>query len=168
MDFAIVIAMYTNSGARGARHEHTEAIHSVGAPSYVNVLIYRHSHLNTYMSLACSELECNTFLRVPRTHVLFSFATPSATQDRQDFLADSSHPLAYITLSPFAATIFKTLCDRKTDVAAAVSLLVALEKQNSEGSLLIVADISHDVPTHESDIQGYRATDNEELIELEE
>ncbi|KAI0054490.1 hypothetical protein BV25DRAFT_1922630 [Artomyces pyxidatus] len=124
-----VTTMYTNSGARGARHEWISSARSVGIPSYINIRVYRHSHGNSYTSLACTSLGCATFLRIPRTHIIFSLATASHAFVRVDTRTDAGHPFGFVTLCAFSQGILKVLCDHRVAVSAAVRSLLELQKR---------------------------------------
>ncbi|VDC00173.1 unnamed protein product [Peniophora sp. CBMAI 1063] len=73
-----VITMYTNSGTKGATHNYTPQISSVGAPSYVGAQVFTPAYGNVYQSIACPTLHATTFMHVPRTHIMLSLARDCA------------------------------------------------------------------------------------------
>ncbi|KAF8841420.1 hypothetical protein BDN67DRAFT_967167 [Paxillus ammoniavirescens] len=104
-----VIALYTNSGACGAKHEAISSVNSAGMPSYTMVRIYRPSHGSSYTSLACPSLGAAAFIRVPSTHILFSFAASSGSILRIDITTDAAHPFELITLCPLSSAVMQGL-----------------------------------------------------------
>ncbi|KAK7691172.1 hypothetical protein QCA50_006275 [Cerrena zonata] len=126
-----VVTLYSTSGAKGARHDWIDEIKSVGDPSYVMVQVYTHSHGSTYTSLTCKSLECNTFLRLPRTHLIFSLPwdpTATATPSRRDISADAAHPMTFVTLSPQSTAIFLVLLSNSIPISNAVRALTKMLK----------------------------------------
>ncbi|KAI0067574.1 hypothetical protein BV25DRAFT_1876116 [Artomyces pyxidatus] len=118
-----VLAMYTNSGARGAKHDWISSISSVGAPSYINVQVFRLSYGSTYTSLSCSTLGCSTFLRIPRTHILFSLATAISLR-KTGCSSDPAYPVSVVALDPFSEGIINILKDRVQAVSDAVAEVI--------------------------------------------
>ncbi|KAH7917062.1 hypothetical protein BV22DRAFT_1135735 [Leucogyrophana mollusca] len=124
--------MYTNSGGRGVRHEWTPSVRRIGIASYVNVHIFRLSHGSSYTSLACPSLGCSAFIRVPATHLIFSFGTASSNIVLHALETDAAHPFALITLCPLTAGILRELCARAPDISAAVRAMIQARKVGSE------------------------------------
>lgn len=119
----LVIALYTNSGTRGAKHESVPSVNSAGMPSYTMVRVYRPSHGSSYTSIACSSLGAATFIRVPSTHILFSFAASSGSIVRLDITTDAAHPFELITLCPLSSVVMQGLRTRVDQVSACVQAL---------------------------------------------
>ncbi|TFY80298.1 hypothetical protein EWM64_g3714 [Hericium alpestre] len=129
-----VMIMVTNSGARGANHDWTPSVDSIGALLFVHVRVFTPSFLHTYSMLSCAELGCVTNLRVPRTHLIFSLATASADIQKVDMVSNPHHPFRYITLGTFSVQILRALEQRKNDVASCVHDLVKKESARQKST----------------------------------
>ncbi|KAA1468573.1 hypothetical protein DENSPDRAFT_814932 [Dentipellis sp. KUC8613] len=126
---AEVVTMYTTTGARGAKHDWTASVTSVGSSSYIVGRVFTPSYMHTYSSLSCAALGCATFLRIPRTHVMFSFASASSDIRAVDMVVDPNHPFHYITLGSFPTHILKALEQRSSDIFNCIQALIKLESQ---------------------------------------
>lgn len=148
-----VVTLYSTSGAKGARHDWIDKVHSVGEPSYLMVQLYAHSHGCTYTSLACKSLESNSFLRVPRTHILFSFPSNSIT--RKDISSDAAHPMTFVTLPPQSTALFLILISNAIRIDKAIKFLgkVLKGKESTEADEL-VEGYSGDGESSESEVDA--------------
>ncbi|KAI0026402.1 hypothetical protein K488DRAFT_75370, partial [Vararia minispora EC-137] len=118
---AKVSSIYTTSGARGAAHGYVDSVSSIEELSYIAVQAYKLSHGAIFTSLACPECGCMTFLRIPHTHVIFSFSTASFTSTA---VGDNwAFPITLVTADDFTMELLRRLWDRTGDVQAAVKFL---------------------------------------------
>ena len=116
----IVVAMYTNSGARGAKHESINSVNKVGILSYAMVQVFRPSHGSAYSSLAFQLLQAAAFVRVPASHILFSFAGLSSSFSHISLASDSAHPFQLVTLCSMASTVMADLREKGALVSKCV------------------------------------------------
>ncbi|KAH7919930.1 hypothetical protein BV22DRAFT_1199252 [Leucogyrophana mollusca] len=131
-----VLTMYTNSGGRGSQHCWIPCVNRVGIPSYVNIRVFRLSFGCTYSSMSCPPLGASSFMRIPQTHIIFSFATASRDIIIRSIETDNAHPFTLVTLCPFSTGIMQALCHRIHAVHAAVQLLIKARR----GGGPVVAD----------------------------
>ncbi|KAF8124996.1 hypothetical protein EV363DRAFT_1270889 [Boletus edulis] len=73
------------------------------------VRVYRLSHGDTYSSIACTKLGAAAFIRVPATHVLYSFATSAASISRLDITMDAARPFDLITLCQVSSNVMSCM-----------------------------------------------------------
>jgi hypothetical protein len=116
---------------RGAKHEAISSVNSAGMPSYTMVRVYRPSHGSSYTSIACSLLGAAAFIRVPSTHILFSFAASSGSILRLDITTDAAHPFELVTLCPLSSAVMQGLRTRVNQVAECVRGLQRSRKSTS-------------------------------------
>ena len=135
---------YTTSGARNAQHQWVPSITSVGVPLYVNIQVYRTFSGDTLSNLSCLSLGCNTYLHVPRTHLLFSLASYSISHAEYQTPAGQTYIL--ITPSSFAIDILKVLQVR----VAKIDVLVKELKRMLKGK----ASVACDTDTKDTDSEG--------------
>jgi hypothetical protein len=143
--FCLVITMYTTSAARNAQHQWVPSITSVGMPSYVNIQVYRAFSGDTFSSLLCSSLGCNTYLRVPRTHLLFSLASCPVSRTENQTPAGQSYVL--ITPSPFAVGKLKLLQVKVNEIY----MLVRELKRMLKGKALAPHNDTKDIESTDSE-----------------
>jgi hypothetical protein len=124
--------MHTNSGARGAKYEWIDSTNSIGKPSYIAIQIFRPFRGAIFSSNACESLDCPTFLRIPRTHVLFSLASLKSLITVQNLSTDGTIT-QLVTLPSLAMQIFKCLKSKQGHVGAAVKTLCQLLKKQRSG-----------------------------------
>lgn len=110
-DLLVVITMYTNSGAKGANHDYTPQISSVGAPSYVGAQVYVPAYGSVFQSIACARLHAAMFMRVPRTHLIMSLARDRAAITTDD-VTKGSRPLTLCTLGDWSNSTTRHLVSR--------------------------------------------------------
>lgn len=128
MKHSLVMAIYTKSSAKAAKHEWTPKVHDVGAISYVSIQVYAPVGGRNFSSIACHELDCSTFLHLPAAHVLFSLA--SYTIDKHTL--PLSGPAAWIIhICPASADIFKGWQNMRDEVASATRALKSALKRNT-------------------------------------
>ena len=125
----VVVAMYTNSGARGSKHESINSVSNVGILSYAMVQVFHRSHGSAYSSLAFQPLQAAAFIRIPASHVIFSFAGLSPTFSCISLASDSAHPFQLVTLCSMASTVMANLRER----AALVAKCVGAQKSEEQG-----------------------------------
>ncbi|KAH7929600.1 hypothetical protein BV22DRAFT_1029216 [Leucogyrophana mollusca] len=123
-----VLTMYTHSGGRGVRHEWTSSVRRLGIASYINVRVYRFSHGSSYSSMSCPSLGCSAFMRVPATHLIFSFGTASSNIVLRTLETEAAHPFMLVTLCSLASGVLRELRARATEVSSAVQLMVKSRK----------------------------------------
>ncbi|KAI0060330.1 hypothetical protein BV25DRAFT_977826 [Artomyces pyxidatus] len=155
---AEVITLYTHTGARGVMHEWAPAARSIGDPSYINVQVYRKMYGNTYTSVSCQSLGCATFLRIPRTHFIFSLATASASITRKDVQTDAGHPFSFVTLCSFSSALVTSLSTRSADLSLAVLQLQDMMSSKGRTSAAEPEPASTVVPMEE-DVHSENADD---------
>jgi len=126
--FVLVVAMYTNSGARGSKHESINSVSKVGIPSYVMVQVFCPSHGSAHSSLAFQPLQAVTFIRIPASHILFSFAGLSLTFSRISLASDCAHPFQLITLCSMASTVMANLREKAVLVSKCVRAQMSEEQ----------------------------------------
>ncbi|KAG7095217.1 hypothetical protein E1B28_005992 [Marasmius oreades] len=91
-----VIAMYSKGNYKGARHEDVSEVKNVGVLSYIYVRTYTLLGHNTFTTMSCPQLNSETFLQIPRTHLLLSLASfsinkqPLATSEFSIIILDSA------------------------------------------------------------------------------
>ncbi|TFK60394.1 hypothetical protein BDN72DRAFT_779478 [Pluteus cervinus] len=122
-----VITMYTQADYKGAKHESVDEITSPGLPSFIYIQLYSQFGPGIFTSLSCSSLSSGTFLQIPRTHLLFSFAGFNIT--RQDLTTADAHPFSMITLCSQSYDIHHRLAARAAEVALSVDILKAKKAQ---------------------------------------
>ncbi|KAJ7022239.1 hypothetical protein C8F04DRAFT_1311542 [Mycena alexandri] len=66
-----VVTMYT----KNTMHDWIPTATSVGAPSYICIQGYASIAGPMFTSMSCPKLACGSFLQIPRTHLIFSFAS---------------------------------------------------------------------------------------------
>jgi len=76
-----------------------------------------------YTSPAYSLLGAAAFIRVPRTHILFSFAASSGSIVRLDITTNAAHPFELVTLCPLSSVVMQGLRARVDQVSACVQEL---------------------------------------------
>ena len=118
----VVVAMYTNSGTRGSKHESIDSVSKVGILSYAMVQVYRPSHGSAYSSLAFQPFQAAAFIRVPASHILFSFAGLSSTFSRISLASDCAHPFQLVTLGSMASTVMADLREKAVLVSKCVKV----------------------------------------------
>lgn len=92
---------------------------------------YARAYRNVYQSIASAEMEAPTGYRVPRAHILFSFATSHAAIEVQRILG-GSHPRKHVLVDPFTESILSSLRAHVREIATAVYGLVDLEEKEKE------------------------------------
>lgn len=119
-----VVAMYSKSAGKGAKHEWREELTSLGAASYVSARVYSpmagHS---VFTSLDCAELSAPTLLHIPRTHILFSLASFSSSVKKQTVPLPGSvagHSFDIVTLCATSSILFSSLCSRQREISLAL------------------------------------------------
>ncbi|KAH9933100.1 hypothetical protein B0H21DRAFT_835847 [Amylocystis lapponica] len=122
-----VVTMYSKSDGRGMNHDWLPSTHSLGVPSYVNIQVYSAlSGTTTYSSLACKELGSTTFLRIPRTHIIFSLASSAKSIKKGNLAMPDGTNFETVMLDLFSAGLMETLQGRATQIAQAVKDLKKL------------------------------------------
>ena len=121
----VVVAMYTNSGTCGSKHESIDSVTKVGILSYVMVQVYCHSHGSAYSSLFFQPLQAAAFIHVPASHILFSFAGLSSTFSRISLASDSAHPFQLVTLGSMTSMVMTNLCKKAALVSKCVKAQAA-------------------------------------------
>jgi len=124
----VVVAMYTNSGARGSKHEPINSVSKVGIPSYVMVQVFCPSHGSAHSSLAFQPLQAATFIHIPASHILFSFAGLSLTFSHISLASDCAHPFQLVTLCSMASTVMANLCEKAVLVSKCVRAQMSEEQ----------------------------------------
>jgi hypothetical protein len=122
-----VITIYTKGDTRTANHSWIPLAENIGTPSKVGVQIYTHFTGSTYSSNTCKELDCSTFLHVPRTHIIFSLA--SFTAITTSTIGVSSRTINAATLCDGSAQLFLMLQLKRQEIGLAVSMLTTLFKR---------------------------------------
>ena len=131
--------MYTNSGAQNAQHQWTETITSVGAPSYINIQAFRTFSGNTLTSIGGNTLGCKAFLRIKRSHILFSLATCNLTRLENQTPAGQSYTLT--STCPFSVDLLATLQSMTKTVATQVKALDKLISGRVTGPSCMASNI---------------------------
>ncbi|KAI0059004.1 hypothetical protein BV25DRAFT_1918911 [Artomyces pyxidatus] len=158
-----VVSMYTHTGASGVKREWTAPVRSIGEPSYINILVYRQPCGNSYSSVSRAHPGCATFLRIPRTHSVFSPA--SARTSRADLAADASHPFVLVTLQcSFSNNLVASLniTGRVADISPAVQQLQSRKpwaNTNAVNAAAVATEMADPVEDRE---EGSEAGDSED------
>ncbi|KAJ7683601.1 hypothetical protein B0H17DRAFT_1137725 [Mycena rosella] len=122
-----VITLYT----KNTNHDWIPAAMSVGTPSYVYASVYLPFAGATFTSMFCPSLACGTFLRIPRTHILFSLASFAAAIQRQDLRTADGYPHALVTLCAKSQALYDTLRANQNSLFSAVVQLVQMVKSKT-------------------------------------
>ncbi|KZV67782.1 hypothetical protein PENSPDRAFT_610974 [Peniophora sp. CONT] len=124
-----VVVIYTNSGATGARHDYVTQVSSVGAPSYVGVQVFAPAYGNVYQSIANARLHSPTFMRVPRTHLILSFARDRAAISVSEIVG-GNHPLVHCTLGAWSGPAMHHLLIQQPHFAQALRAMLKKPKKD--------------------------------------
>lgn len=131
-----VVTMYTNSGASGAKHQWVQSISSVGAPSYINIRVYRAFSGSMMTSLSCRSLGSSSFLRVPRTNFLLSLVSYAIQPFKH--ISPDAQPYSFVALPSSVMEILSVLQFRVAEVLECVKSLENLVKGKSMASIIEV------------------------------
>ncbi|KAH9945584.1 hypothetical protein B0H21DRAFT_709290 [Amylocystis lapponica] len=108
----------------------TDAAQSTTGSNLLTVSVYGTFYgTTTYSSIACTELGSTTFLRIPRTHIIFSLASSSNSITAKSVVMPDGQTVEMVTLDSFSAELMKTLQDRKEQISQAVQDLCNLQKK---------------------------------------
>lgn len=143
--------MYSKAKFRGSKHESITETHSVGTPSYIYVRVYAPFAGALFTSLACPTLACDTYLQIPRTHIIFSLS--SYTIGRQDLVGADAHPITMITLGTDAATLHQHLSANASLVDVSVRELQRLSRETTRNTALEL-QTQTDVKVQDSGLVG--------------
>ncbi|TFK66509.1 hypothetical protein BDN72DRAFT_899776 [Pluteus cervinus] len=92
-------------------------------PSFVYLQLYTPFRFNSPVltSPSCPELSSSTFVRIPKTHIVFSLAGYAITQ--KDVATSDAHPVMVATLAADAQRLYSTFSQHVEEVADAVAAL---------------------------------------------
>lgn len=122
--------MYTKGGSATSKHECATKLPSIGSPSYLAVRLYSRVELigaGSFSDLACSVLQCPTFLHIKPTDVILSLGGLDTGPVVQPLSlpGSSTTPVNIANLSPAIMHIYHQLQGQTESLVKAV---VALRK----------------------------------------
>lgn len=118
--------MYSKSDGKGGKHGFIASTTALGETSYVAVQAFRQLVGTVYSSVACDALQRPTFLRIPRTHIILSFASYSTAIRLQELVPGE---VELVTLCNKTAEIIAVSQAYSDGVAGAVQRLCRVLKE---------------------------------------
>ncbi|KAJ7032518.1 hypothetical protein C8F04DRAFT_958759 [Mycena alexandri] len=125
-----VVTMYT----KNTMHDWIPTVTSVGTPSYICIQGYASIAGPMFTSMSCPKLACGSFLQIPRTHLIFSFASFDSKITRQQIPTAGGHPHTLLTLCATSAALFETIQTHQLSLNTAVRELMRLSKARNNSS----------------------------------
>ncbi|KAJ7709362.1 hypothetical protein B0H16DRAFT_1821435 [Mycena metata] len=126
-----VVTMYT----KNTMHDWIPTATSVGAPSYICIQGYASIAGPMFTSMSCPKLACGSFLQIPRTHLIFSFASFDSKITRQQIPTAGGHPHTLLTLCATSSALFESMQAHRLSLNTAVRELVRLSKSRNNSSI---------------------------------
>ncbi|KAJ6594796.1 hypothetical protein B0H19DRAFT_1284500 [Mycena capillaripes] len=138
-----VVTMYT----KNTMHDWIPMTTSIGTPSYICISVYSPVAGRIFTSMSCPKLACGSIIQIPRTHLLFSFASFNKIRRQDTPTAEEGYPHVLLTLCETSSALFQTFRKNRVSLHTAVQELVKMSKSRhatSQGPSELVVEQDDD------------------------